>query len=40
MLIVIDALDEAEHNLKNELLDCIAKDFQLLSDWCALLVTS
>ena len=42
LLIIIDALDEAEHNLKNELLECIAaKDFKEgLRPWCALLMLS
>ena len=41
LLIVVDALDEAAHNLKNDLLACIANDFgDKLPKWCALLVTS
>ena len=41
LLLVVDALDEAEHNLKNDLLDCIVGEFaEKLPPWCALLVTS
>ena len=38
---MVDALDEAEHNLKNDLLGCITDEFEdKLPKWCALLVTS
>ena len=40
---MVDALDEAEHNLKIDLLECIVDDrgiIDQLPPWCALLVTS
>ena len=40
---MVDALDEAEHNLKNDLLECIVDDrgsIDQLPPWCALLATS
>ncbi|KAJ8601082.1 hypothetical protein CTAYLR_008203 [Chrysophaeum taylorii] len=40
LLIVIDALDEAEHATKNDLLDLIARDFPKLPARVAVLVTS
>ncbi|KAJ8601915.1 hypothetical protein CTAYLR_008101 [Chrysophaeum taylorii] len=40
LLIVIDALDEAEHATKNDLLDLIAREFPKLPPWVAVLVTS
>ncbi|KAJ8608619.1 hypothetical protein CTAYLR_009168 [Chrysophaeum taylorii] len=40
LLIVIDALDEAEHATKNHLLDLIAREFPKLPPWVAVLVTS
>ena len=39
-LIVIDALDEAEYDLKNELLKLIAREFYKLPAWLGVLVTS
>ncbi|KAJ8598968.1 hypothetical protein CTAYLR_009936 [Chrysophaeum taylorii] len=40
LLIVIDALDEAEHATKNDLLNLIAREFPKLPPWVAVLVTS
>ena len=41
LLLVVDALDEAEHNEKNDLLNCIVDDIARgLPKWCALLLTS
>ena len=39
-LLVIDALDEAEHASKNSLLELIARDFHKLPPWMAVLVTA
>lgn len=39
-LIIIDALDEAEHSAKNVLLELVARDFTKLPEWLALLVTA
>ena len=39
LLIIIDALDEAEHDLKNEMLTVIAREFSKLPDWIGVLLT-
>ena len=39
-LLVIDALDEAEYDLKNDLLKLIAREFDKLPPWLGVLVTS
>lgn len=39
-LLVIDALDEAEHDRRNMLLEAVARDFGRLPKWLGVLVTS
>ena len=40
LLLVVDAVDEAEHDQRNELLDAVARDFSRLPPWMSVLVTS